>query len=479
MKKAFAICFLIFLSAILFAQHRAAKSSPQPSPENAIKNLERTIPDLMQKADIPGMSVALILHGKIVWTHAYGVMNATTRQPVTNTTIFEAASLTKVIVAYSVLKLVDEGKLDLDVPLNKYFGNNYDVVNDNRIDQITTRRVLTHTSGFPNWRAEGAASLPINFTPGEKFSYSGEGFVYLSKVVEKITGEAFPDFIQRTVLDPLAMTNSSFAWKDDYSTRAAHRHDMLGNVSFRQEGKDYNAAASLRTTAEDYAKFMVALLSGTGLKPATWQEMMKPQVNVDAEHSQVYWGLGVGLEVTDDGKAFWHWGDQGDSKAFMNARLDEKNGIVYFTNSANGLSIAKEILDDALGGTHPSLLWLDYERYNSPGRTLFKTIVAKGAPEALTAWRTARKNNPQQSVNENQMNSLGYALLRMKRVDDAIEVFKQNTVDFPQSSNVWDSLAEGYMTKGDKPMAIQYYEKSLQLDPNNKNGEEQLKKLKQ
>ncbi|WP_333819979.1 serine hydrolase [Ohtaekwangia sp.] len=479
MKKAFAICFLIFLSAILFAQHRAAKSSPQPSPENAIKNLERTIPDLMQKADIPGMSVALILHGKIVWTHAYGVMNATTRQPVTNTTIFEAASLTKVIVAYSVLKLVDEGKLDLDVPLNKYFGNNYDVVNDNRIDQITTRRVLTHTSGFPNWRAEGASSLPINFTPGEKFSYSGEGFVYLSKVVEKITGEAFPDFIQRTVLDPLAMTNSSLAWKDDYSTRAAHRHDMLGNVSFRQEGKDYNAAASLRTTAEDYAKFMVALLSGTGLKPATWQEMMKPQVNVDAEHSQVYWGLGVGLEVTDDGKAFWHWGDQGDSKAFMNARLDEKNGIVYFTNSANGLSIAKEILDDALGGTHPSLLWLDYERYNSPGRTLFKTIVAKGAPEALAAWRTARKNNPQQSVNENQMNSLGYALLRMKRVDDAIEVFKQNTVDFPQSSNVWDSLAEGYMTKGDKPMAIQYYEKSLQLDPNNKNGEEQLKKLKQ
>ncbi|HEY9049878.1 MAG TPA: serine hydrolase [Ohtaekwangia sp.] len=473
-------CLLAILSlSSLYAQGQASTSSASASTQNVIANLQKKIPDLMKEADIPGISVALIRDGKLVWVNAFGVMNTTTKQPVDASTVFEAASLTKVVVAYGVLKLVDQDKLGLDVPLNKYLGNNYDVVNDSRIDQITARHVLTHSSGFPNWRVDDAPSLPINFTPGEKFSYSGEGFVYLSKVVEKITGQAFTDYIQTTVLTPLQMKSSSLTWRDDYATRAVHRHDAVGNVSFRYEGKDCNAAASLRTTAEDYARFMLVLMKGTGLKPATWQEMMKPQIYVNKEHPQVAWGLGVGLEITNDGKGFWHWGDQGDSKAFMNARLDQKNGIVYFTNSANGLSIAKEILDEAVGGTHPSLVWLDYERYNSPGRLLLKSILAHGAPEALTTWTAARKSDPKQFISENQINSLGYILLRMKKVDDAIEIFRQNSIDFPQSSNVWDSLAEGYMTRGDKALAIQYYEKSLQLDPNNKNGEEQLKKLRQ
>lgn len=478
-KTIFFLALIILLSCSTLAQQsRYAPSNDRKLAKGAIERLEKDIPELMGQADVPGMSAALIRNGKLVWSHSFGVKNAETKEPVTNDTVFEAASLSKVVAAYGVLKLVDEGKLDLDVPLNKYLGSNYDVGDDPRLNMITARRVLSHTSGFPNWRPDGSKTLPINFTPGEKFSYSGEGFVYLSKVVEKITSMSFEDFMQKTVLIPLGMTSSSYVWQDRYDKRAVYRHNALGNKSVRYEGKDVNAAASLRTTANDYARFVIALLNGKGLKAKTWNEMMTPQIKVNEKFPQLAWGLGVGLETMDEGKYFWHWGDQGDSKCFVAALVKPKDAIVFFTNSRNGLSFAQEILEDAIGGKHPALSNLNYERYDSPSRILLKSIIAKGAIEALKDYQENRKQNSGKIIGESQINDMGYTILRLKKVDDAILVFEQNTTDFPQSSNAWDSLAEAYMTKGNKELAIKYYEKSLELNPNNKNAVEQLKKLR-
>src|SRR5580693_3747374 len=268
-----------------------------------IARLERDIPQLLEKADVPGMSIALIRNGDLVWAGAFGVSNANTKKPVTSNTVFEAASLSKPVFAYAVLKLVDEGRLNLDTPLNKYLGNNYDVVNDKRIDLITARRVLSHTSGFPNWRDnDGTKTLLIHFTPGEKFSYSGEGMVYLSRVVEKITGMRFEAFMQKYALQPLGMTASSYIWRNRYDSLKAYRHDVLGALSGRNQpndGKedtlhdDGNAAASLQTTPGDYAKFIIAVLNGTGLKKAIWQQMLTPQARVNPKHPPIAWGLGI------------------------------------------------------------------------------------------------------------------------------------------------------------------------------------------
>ncbi|MEO8473841.1 MAG: serine hydrolase [Chryseolinea sp.] len=441
--------------------------------------LTRDIPELMKLADIPGISIAVIDEGKVAWTREFGVINADTKKTVTATSIFEAASLTKVLVAYATLKFADAGKIDIDVPLNMYLGNNYDVGDDPRLNQITTRRVLTHSAGFPNWRDEGAAVLPINFAPGEKFSYSGEGFVYLSKVLEKISGKSFIEFMQEMVLTPLQMKNSSFVWRDDFDQSGSFRHDQLGNVAFRNQGTNYNAAASLRTTAEDYAKFMCALISGTGLKKTTGKEMLKAQIQVDEKFPQVFWGLGLGLEVKGNTKEFWHWGDQGFTKAFMIGDLQRKRGVVYFANSANGLSIAKEILADAVGGSHPSLVWLDYPGYDAPSRLLLKKIVEKGSKESLETYEANSKQDPSKVISADEMNSLGYTLMGNKMLDDAIAVFERNALDHPESANVWDSLAEAYMNQGNKPLAIKYYEKVLQLDSTSTNAVTQLKKLRE
>ena len=475
------LLFLPLMLADLHARPQAAVPAKQ-----AIEQLQKDVPDLMQKADIPGMSIALIRDGKLVWTGSFGVMNANTRQPVTAQTVFEAASLSKCVFTYGVLKLVDEGKLDLDVPLTKYLGNNYNVP-DPRINLVTARHVLTHSSGFPNWREfDNSKVLQIHFNPGEKWSYSGEGIVYLSKVVEKITGMPLEDFMQQTVLRPLGMNASSYTWLEKYVPVKAYRHDDFGKVTGRTEKvsggliaitEEANAAASLTTNAADYAKFIIAVLNGAGLKRSTVKKMLSPGIRVTKNYPALAWGLGVGLETMPDGTWFWHWGDNGDAKAFYMASVTSKNAVVYFANSSNGLSIAREILADAVGGSHPSLDNLGYERYNAPSRLLLKSIIAGGAAGPLEVYRNDRKTDTAKKINEQDMNNIGYTLIRLKKMDDALAVFKQNTDDFPASWNAWDSYAEGYMDKGDKELAIKYYQKSLELNPQSENGKKMLDKL--
>lgn len=472
---ALVLCLVLCFGKDSFAQTAQTASF---SVTTSTKSLEQTIPQLMQQSDVPGLSAALIADGKIVWQKPFGITNVDTKSPVTNETIFEAASLTKIVTAYAALTLVDQGKLSLDTPLNKYLGNNYDC-DDPRINIITARHVLTHSSGFPNWRPDGSKTLPINFNPGEKFSYSGEGFVYLSKVMEKITGMSFIDYVNKTVLQPLGMSQSSLIWLDTYDKTGAYRHNGMGQLSFRNQGKDVNAAASLRTTAGDYAKFVIAVLNGKGLKASTSKQMLTPQIQVDpVKAPAVWWGLGLGLEVNDHGNSFWHWGDQGDSKCYVTADIRSKNAIVYFTNSRNGLSFVREIVTAAIGGSHPAPDWLDYARYNPYIKTFFMAIQEKGAATAIKEYTERKQKDSTKVLNESTINDIGYTLLRTKKIDDAIAVFEMNTVNFPASGNTWDSLAEAYMNKGNKELAIKYYEKSLAIDPGNNNAVEQLKKLR-
>jgi CubicO group peptidase (beta-lactamase class C family) len=478
------ICLIVHVA---FAQ----KSRPRATLNNAaVSRLEQTIPHLMTEADIPGLSIAVIRDSKVIWTRGFGVSNAETKARVNDNTVFEAASLTKPVFAYAVLKLVDNGKLDLNTPLIKYLPGRYDVGDDPRLDQMTARRVLSHTTGFPNWRPRGDKTLKMYFSPGLRFSYSGEGFVYLSKVVEQITGESQQAFIKRTVFDPLDMKSSELVWRNEYESLKTFTHDWVGGVSGRGKPDKPNAAASLHTTANDYAKFVIAMLKGTGLKPATARLMLTPQASVtlagafnlnapDAKLSPtVSWGLGWGLEQTQDGTAFWHWGDNGDTKAFVLAVPKQKTGLVMFANSANGLSIINELVESVMGNDHPSLAWLNLERYNSQPRLMLKAILKSDAETVLTDYRGHRAQAENKlSLTENEMNRLGYQLLRLKRIKDAIAVFTQNTVDFPQAFNTWDSLAEGYMIDGDKESAIKYYKKSLELNPDNTNAAQKLKEL--
>lgn len=480
-----------FCALQVSAQEEPLSSVPlqtKTKPEAVIARLQQRIPQLMQDGEVPALAISLIREGKLVWHHTFGFKNAETKEPVSVNTVFEAASLSKPVFAYAILKLVDRGQIDLDKPLNQYLPGNYDVGDDPRLSLITARRVLSHTAGFPNWRPQNSPALKIFFTPGEKFSYSGEGFVYLAKVAEHITGESFDVFMKKTVFEPLGMTNSSYVWQDKYERLKADRHNFIGKPTGQNKVTEANAAASLHTTAFDYGKFVAAILQGTGLKKESVKLMLTPQIYVDEAcinctdrpldklSSQVAWGLGWGLQNTDEGISFWHWGDNGNSKAYIVAFAQQKIGVAIFTNSSNGLSLAREIVNEAVGGMHPALDWLHYDPYNSPAKKLLKNILAKGAEEALREYRQGRAAGT--VLSESQMNQLGYDLLYgAHRPQEAIAVFKLNVADYPESFNVYDSLGEAYMVNKEKELAIKNYQKSLELNPNNTNGVEMLKKL--
>jgi CubicO group peptidase (beta-lactamase class C family) len=145
------------------------------------------------------------------------------------------------------LKLVDQGKLGLDVPLTTYLLKPY-IDGDERLNQITARIVLSHRTGFPNWRGSDG-SLPINFNPGERFSYSGEGYIYLQHVVEQITGKPLNEYMTEAVFKPLGMTNSSYIWRPTFDSLTATGHDAQGNPDDLWRPKEAGAASSLNTTA--------------------------------------------------------------------------------------------------------------------------------------------------------------------------------------------------------------------------------------
>jgi CubicO group peptidase (beta-lactamase class C family) len=470
----------------MHAQTAAKSEAPLKKPDQAaIAALQKRIPELLKESSVPGLSLALIRDGKTYWAQGFGVRSAKTEQPVTEDTVFEAASLSKPVFTYGVLKLVDQGKLDLDTPLTRYLPKPY-IDGDARLEKITARIVLSHRTGFPNWRPD-ANGLTIHFTPGERFSYSGEGFIYLAKVVEQVTGKPLNEYMTEAVFQPLGMKSSSFVWRPDYDARTATGHDGGGQPEEKRKPNEANAASSLHTTAGDYALFVEALLNGTGLKPQTLREMERPQIPVDPActncterepkelSKSVFWGLGIGIQETKQGESLWHWGDNGSFKCYVVAFPKQKIGVAMFMNGANGLSIASEVVQVAIGGEQPAFHWLKYDRYDSPAMRFAKAAREKGADAAIAEFRPALR---QGDISEDAINGAGYQELGLKKMADAIRIFQLNVDLHPESSNTYDSLGEAYMANGQKELAIKNYEKSLEMNAKNNNAMEALKKLK-
>ena len=352
----------------VFSPMWLANKAPATPTEATVPQLERDIPELMKKDGVPGLAIAVIRAGKTAWLHGFGLKEVKTGQPVTGETVFEAASLSKPVFTYAVLKLVEQGKLGLDVPLTTYLPKPF-VAGDERLVKITARIVLSHRTGFPNWPADDG-SVSIYFTPGERFSYSGEGYIYLQRVVEKIFGKPLNEYMTEAVFKPLGMASSSYVWRPDFDALTATGYDSDGKPDELVKPTEALAASTLNTTAKDYALFVEAILNGNGLKPATLREMETPEIALDPEcricikhepkqlSRNLFWGLGWGIERKDGTDALWHWGDNGSFKAFVMADPKTKSGMVMLANSEKGLDVAKPVVDEVMGRGSLAFEWL-------------------------------------------------------------------------------------------------------------------------
>ena len=492
------LCLLVIVLVVVTGCVPGQSGAPESetvaeirSADSVVSDFEAALPELLDDARIPGLSMCWIREFEIEWCGSFGVTDADTANAVESSTVFQAASLSKPVFAYIVLQLADRGVIDLDTSLLEYMDIEtaraehlgQDFV-DPRVEEITARLVLTHTSGFPNWRRNG--ELALLFDPGERFGYSGEGFGLLQKVIEHLTGSSLEELAEELVFGPLGMTHSTytpavldlddFAWPHDGAGVPEPRPD---NLEQRMARAKPHAAATLMTTAPDYARFLIALAIGAALEDATHAELVKPHVDVNDE-GDVAWGLGTGLEVTGDGISVWHWGDNGNSKAFYLVNSERGEGVVYFANAWNGLGIVGDLVTMAVGGDHPVLtsdLMNTYPPHESPEFGLWSTVYEGGADAVVRYVRELQRGDTAAPVSERVVNEVGYWLVRQDRLDEALVVFELNVELYPEAWNAYDSLAEAHMGLGHDADAIRFYEKSLELNEENTNAKEMISRI--
>lgn len=300
--------------------------------------------------------------GNRVDTYAYGKKEAGKPDTINNETIFQAASLSKVVASYVYLILHEKGIFDLDKPLSSYYINPR-LSEDKNKDLITARHVLNHTSGLVNWE-KGAGTqewknskLTTRFTPGEKFMYSGEAMYYIQQVVEHLTKKNLDELCKKYIFEPFGMTNTSFNWKDNLENNItlAHR-DIVTPFSYIHKFKEANAAYTLYTTSTDYMKFITnAIINGKGLSPKMHQAFLTPAISAlpknhkGGGYNKKNVCLGIMQQVNEEGIAYCHTGSNGGFRCMFIVYPDKKQAVAFFTNSNDGGNARKLILQYLFG----------------------------------------------------------------------------------------------------------------------------------
>lgn len=452
MKRTLAYTLFLLFTATLNAQ-------------NVLASLQNRVNQLIDSAMIPGLALATIDAKTGVKAQGFGLRESNTANKVDENTIFSAASLSKPVFAYLVLQLADAGKIDLNKPLYQYLPYP-DVAQDERYKLITARMVLGHSPGFPNWRN---GELKLLFSPGKRFSYSGEGFVYLQKAIEHLTGQSLEALAQEKVFKPLGMSRSSFVWKQAFEDNYSYRHSRFGVQMGISKFDEANAAYSLQTTAADYGKFLLALLQGKGLKSSSAKAMFTPQLKTSQKFgdttqlsSSLAWGLGVGLQKTAQDEGFWHWGDNGDFKCFFFVSLTQKKGLVYFSNSGNGLTIAPNLARSVVPVPMPCMEeFLDYGSYQAALFQFGNQVVRKGVDAALQTYTSVEKI----PFSADEWRSLSSNLLRANRTQEALGLLGKSIQRYPDSKPLLKTYCLTLLQIGERTAAKPILEKYQQLDP--------------
>ena len=320
---------------------------------------------MLEVTRVPGVAVAGINEAKPYQLFA-GVARAG-GPPVTHGTHFPAASLSKPVFAWAVQNLVKQAKLDLNKPLQDYL----DLGLEGTARKITALHVLTHSTGLPNWRFQPNLPLATTFEPGTRWQYSGDGFVLLQRVVEKIVGQPIAEYMRTTVLEPLGMTQSTFAWSPEVQSAAASGHDRHGallerslafyeqrnyetlqksnlnpasatydqiTAAYQKDNRPFltvalspNMAGSLQTTIGDYALFLAHVL-----KTMTQSDNFKARVDVNRD---IAWAPGWGVDRSTKTPSLFHWGDGPGFKNFCWVSPARKSALVFFTNGDSGAAL--------------------------------------------------------------------------------------------------------------------------------------------
>jgi CubicO group peptidase (beta-lactamase class C family) len=357
--------------------------------------LDARVEQLMTAAHVPGLALAVIENGRVTYLHAYGERDTAKHLPLTTDTVMYAASLTKTAFAYSAMMLVDEGKLDLDAsiasdlpkPLPAY--EKYaDLANDPRWRALTPRILLSHRSGFANFRYlppgkdyTPDGKLMFYFDPGTRFAYSGEGINLAQFVIEHGKGVDVGALMQERLFTPYGMTRTGMIWRDDFAANLAIGYAANGKALGHKQRESVRAAGSMDTTIHDYAQLLAAMVRGDGLSAKAHKAWLTPQIRIrsvqefptiglpdSANNDAISLGyaIGVGTFQSSQGPA---WFKEGHDDGTNNVALcleSSRDCVLLMSNSSNAESIFPYLMDAVLGPTCFPWFWSNYIPYDHP-----------------------------------------------------------------------------------------------------------------
>lgn len=382
----------VIVSLILSAVLTSCTTAPHKSPPLEAVAIDAEAARLMKSENVQGMALAVIEDGKIVHVAAYGHRNVARGLPLTTDTVMYGASLTKTAFTYMLLQLVDEGRLALDAsvgdllprPLPGYDSedNNYtDLAGDERWRLLTPRILLTHTSGFANFRwLEPDRRLRFHSQPGTRYGYSGEGFYILQLILEEGLGLDVGKEMQTRVFDRFGMNNTSMTWRPDFAANLADGYGHDGSMEPHDDRSSVSAAGSMDTSIADQARLWAGIVRGDGLSAASRAELVKPQVQISSAHQfpslapeiepknkEIDLAAGLGLVTFQDtsGPA-WFKGGHNDWTGNMVICLESgKRCLVMLANDVRAERIYPELSRFVLGDTRMPWAW-EYDWLASP-----------------------------------------------------------------------------------------------------------------
>ena len=441
----------------------------------------------------------MIEDGRVIMARGFGMADAAHKVPVTPATLFNIGSTSKSVSAWGVMRLVDEGKIGLDDPVERRLTRWHLPGSSFPADGVTLRRILSHTaglsvSGYRGWGADdiipsleqslsgndnGAGAVAVIAAPGSGWSYSGGGYTLAQLLVEEVSGRHFADYMRDAVLRPLGMTDSGFALTPLVLGKASRAYDELGEETPTPRFTEV-AAAGMYASIRDMTCYALASIgdarSSKVLKPASLDLMTAPAPATDGR-----WGLGYAIQAAGKGfpdgvERVGHDGGNRGWQTFFWVSRAHRDGLIVLTNGSDGWNVSNQILAD----------WMEWKTGHrlpipkSIGASIVRTVHVRGVAAALARYRRLKATAPKNyAFNPGELNRIGYALLRHGLVEDAIRIWEFNAREYPGDWNVHDSLGDGYAAAGSARAkdAIASFRRSLELNPQNAHAREMIEHI--
>lgn len=473
-----------------------------------IETFNQGVSEMMDEMGVPALSLAIIENDEVVFYEAYGVKRQgegkkayqinylphafaatgqTMGEKVNRETVFNGASLSKTWLVFVALQLVDEGKLDLDKPMYQYMTHER-LADDERYKLITPRMILSHCSGIENWPflGEFPNKLEILTEPGEEFVYSGEGYNYLSEVMELLLQQSYEEFVTERVIKPLKLENTYLKYKEEngeptlkggpWNYTSAH---TFGNGQYFIKNIKTEPAYGNHFTAEDYAKLVVNMFNTSHLSVDRKRDMLEPQVRIG--ESTVYYGPGFELNFIEGDTIISHGGDNPGYKNLMFYSPVKKRGFVLLANNDRGKSMAAKLnemtvnlnLDLYLAPASDLTLTIQYP---SAALSLLKTYDEKDSAGMFSALEELKAEG---KIDAMAFSGLGHLFIDYGDNQIAQKVLEDAKAFFPEHALTYCLLGEYYLDNEDYKLALENFNKGKALNFSDWDIDEKIKTCKE